>query len=126
MPTSLKQMIAAANARVRRITPEDARAIIAGSNALLVDVRDAPEVATSGMIAGAINVSRGMIEFRADPDMPSHNPAFARARPIIVYCASGGRAALAGQALLDLGYENVTNLGAFQDAVTAGMPTLPA
>jgi rhodanese-related sulfurtransferase len=126
MPTSLKQMIAAANTRVRRVTPEDARAIIAGSNALLVDVRDAPEVATSGMIAGAINVSRGMIEFRADPDMQSHNPAFVRTRPIIVYCASGGRAALAGQALLDLGYENVTNLGAFQDAVTAGMPTQPA
>ncbi len=126
MPTSLKQMIAAANAVVPRITPEDARAMLGGSNVLLVDVRDANEVAQSGMLAGAINVSRGMIEFRADPDMPSHNPAFDRRRPVIVYCASGGRSALAGKALLDLGYDQVSNLGAFQDAVTAGLPLQPA
>jgi rhodanese-related sulfurtransferase len=122
VPTNLKQMIAAANAAVRRITPEDARAMMGGSNALLVDVRDPGEVAESGMLAGAINISRGMLEFRADPDMPSHNPAFDRRRPIILYCASGGRSALAGKALLDLGYEHVSNLGAFKDAVTAGLP----
>ena len=126
MPTSLKQMIDAANAIVPRITPEDARTLMAGANALLVDVRDPGEVAQSGMLAGAINVSRGMVEFRADPAMPSHDPAFNRRRPVILYCASGGRSALAGKALVELGYENVSNLGGFQDAITAGLPTQPA
>ena len=123
---SVQSLVAAANAAVRRITPEDARAMMAASNPLLVDVRDPGEVAQSGMLAGAVNVSRGMLEFRADPEMPSHDTAFDRRRPVIVYCASGGRAALAGKALLDLGYENVSNLGAFNDAITAGLPMEPA
>jgi rhodanese-related sulfurtransferase len=56
-----------------------------------------------------------MLEFRADPEAPSHDPHFDKNKPVIVYCASGGRAALAGQALKELGYEDVYNLGGFKD-----------
>jgi rhodanese-related sulfurtransferase len=62
-----------------------------------------------------------MIEFRADPATPSHNPAFQKDRPIILYCASGGRSALAGKVLKDMGYENVQNLGGFKEAAEAGI-----
>jgi rhodanese-related sulfurtransferase len=61
-----------------------------------------------------------MIEFRADPAMPSHDKAFARDRPVILYCASGGRSALAGKVLKDFGYSKVYNLGAFKDWAAAG------
>ena len=67
MATSLKQMMEAANAAVPKITPDEAREMMAKGNTLVVDVRDAPEVEKSGKIAGAVNVSRGMLEFRADP-----------------------------------------------------------
>ena len=88
--------------------------------ALVVDVRDAPEVEKSGKVEGAVHVSRGMLEFRADPESPYHDKKFDRARPVIVYCASGGRSALSGKTLKDLGYEQVFNLGAFKDWAEAG------
>ncbi|AWL99574.1 rhodanese-like domain-containing protein [Bradyrhizobium amphicarpaeae] len=115
MPTSVKQMIEAANAAVPKITSDEAAAMIKAGNTLVVDVRDAPEVAASGKIAGAVHVSRGMLEFRADPELPSHDKAFDRSKSVILYCASGGRSALAGKLLKDMGYEKVFNLGGFKD-----------
>lgn len=115
MPTSVKQMIEAANAAVPKITSDEAAEMIRGGNTLVVDVRDAPEVAASGKIAGAVHVSRGLLEFRADPESSSHDKAFDRSKTVILYCASGGRSALAGKLLKDMGYEKVFNLGGFKD-----------
>src|SRR5437660_7844781 len=111
MATSVKQMLEAANAAVPKITPEQAGEMIGKGGTLVVDVRDAPEVAASGKVAGAVNVSRGMLEFRADPNSPYHDKNFDRGKTVIVYCASGGRSALSGKTLKDLGYERVFNLG---------------
>ena len=120
MSNGIKELLAAANAAVPRITPAEAQRMIASGGAIVVDVRDAPEVEKSGKVAGALHVSRGMLEFRADPDSPYHDKHFSRERPVIVYCASGGRSALSGKALKDLGYAEVYNLGAFNDWVSNG------
>jgi len=120
MPKSVKQMLEAANAAVPRITPAQARDMIAKGGTLVVDVRDAPEVEKSGKVAGAVNVSRGMLEFRADPESPYHDKSFAKDKAVIVYCASGGRSALAGQMLKEMGYSQVFNLGAFKDWAEGG------
>ncbi|MFZ5738504.1 rhodanese-related sulfurtransferase [Rhodopseudomonas thermotolerans] len=117
--TTLKQMMEAANAAVPRVSVDDARRLIE-QGALVVDVRDAPEVGNTGKVAGSLNISRGMLEFRADPDSPFHDKHLAKDRTVIVYCASGGRSALAGKVLKDLGYEKVFNLGAFKDWAEAG------
>ncbi|MGH7985878.1 MAG: rhodanese-like domain-containing protein [Candidatus Binataceae bacterium] len=119
MTANVKQMIEVANAAVPRITPTQAREIMAKGNALVVDVRDAPEVEQSGKVAGAVHVSRGMLEFRADPESPYHDKSFSKEKQIIVYCASGGRSALSGKVLKDMGYGQVYNLGAFKDWVAA-------
>jgi rhodanese-related sulfurtransferase len=119
MTISVKQMIEAANAVVPRISLAEARSLI-GQGALIIDVRDAPEVEKSGKVSGAVHVSRGMLEFRADPESPYHDKKFDRTRPVIVYCASGGRSALSGKTLKDLGYAKVFNLGAFKDWAEAG------
>ncbi|MBV8920217.1 rhodanese-like domain-containing protein, partial [Bradyrhizobium sp.] len=81
---------------------------------------DAGEVAASGKAAGAVNVSRGMLEFRADQDSPYHDKNFSKDKTVILYCGSGGRAALAGKTLRDLGYDKVYNVGGFKDWVEAG------
>ena len=107
MATSVKQMLEAANAVVPKITPDQAAEMIRNGNTLVLDVRDAPEVAASGKIAGAVNVSRGMLEFRADPESPYHDKNFDKGKAVILYCASGGRSALAGKLLKDMGYEKV-------------------
>src|SRR5258708_4222833 len=115
MAKNVKEMLEAANAAVPKITPDRAGELITQGNTLVVDVRDAPEVATSGKIAGAVNVSRGMLEFRADPESPYHDKNFDKGKTIILYCASGGRSALAGKLLKDMGYDNVYNVGGFKD-----------
>jgi rhodanese-related sulfurtransferase len=120
MPTSVKQMLEAANAAVPRVTPTQAREMMAKGNTLVVDVRDAPELDKTGKVAGAINVSRGMLEFRADPESPYHDKNFARDKTVILYCASGGRSALSGKLLKEMGYDQVYNLGAFKDWAEAG------
>lgn len=120
MATSVKQLLEAANAAVPRITPAEAKEMIAKGNTLVVDVRDSAEVANSGKVAGAVNVSRGMLEFRADPDSPYHDKSFDKGKTVIVYCASGGRSALSGKVLKDFGFANVYNLGAFKDWAESG------
>ena len=115
MVTSVRQMLETANAAVPKITPDQASDMIKKGNTLVVDVRDAPEVSASGKIAGAVNVSRGMLEFRADPDSPYHDKNFDKEKIVILYCASGGRSALAGKVLKDMGYDKVYNVGGFKD-----------
>lgn len=119
MALTVKDMIEAANAVIPRVDIDEARRLI-GEGALVIDVRDAPEVETSGKVAGAKHVSRGMLEFRADPGTPYHDPDFRKDRPVILYCASGGRSALSGKVLRDMGYEQVFNLGPFKGWVEAG------
>jgi rhodanese-related sulfurtransferase len=119
MAASVKQMIEAANAVVPRITPAQAREMITKGDTLVVDVRDAPEVEKSGKVAGSVHVSRGMLEFRADPESPYHDNNFAN-KTLILYCASGGRSALAGKVLKDMGYDRVYNLGAFKEWAESG------
>jgi rhodanese-related sulfurtransferase len=120
MPTNVKQLMDAANAVVPRVSPADVRAMMAKGNTLVVDVRDAPELEKSGKVAGATHHSRGMLEFRADPDSPYFDKNFSKDKNIIVYCASGGRSALAGKALKDMGYTQVFNMGAFKDWAESG------
>lgn len=120
MATGLKQLLEAANAVVPRISSAQAQAMTASGNAVVVDVRDAPEVEKSGKVAGALHVSRGMLEFRADPDSPYHDKHLRKDRAVVLYCASGGRSALSGKVLKDMGYAEVYNLGAFNDWVDNG------
>ncbi len=120
MPLTVKDMLDAANAAVPRIAPAEAVALAATPGVLVLDVRDAAEVKASGKAAGAMAVSRGLVEFRADPTSPAHDPAMKQAATILVYCASGGRSALVGKTLKDMGYGDVRNLGGFKDWVEAG------
>jgi rhodanese-related sulfurtransferase len=122
MPTTVKDLMTAARAVVPAITPAEAAKLVENNDALIVDVRDSSEVASSGKAKGAVAVSRGLLEFRADPDSPNHDPAFRKDRPIVLYCGSGGRAALAGKTLHDMGFTDVRNLGGFKDWVAAGQP----
>jgi rhodanese-related sulfurtransferase len=120
MSNSVKEMLAAANGAVPTISPQDAKALIESGQALVVDVRDGLEVKATGKIQGAKEVSRGMLEFRADPDSPYYDKAFDRDKTVIVYCASGGRSALAGKTLKDMGYKDVRNLGGFKGWADSG------
>src|SRR5437660_8836595 len=81
MALSVKDMLAAANSVVPRIQPADLRDRMSKGDVVVVDVRDAPELATGGKIKGAVHVPRGMLEFRADPKAHTTIPLLARRRP---------------------------------------------
>ena len=119
MPHTVKEMIAAADAEVPRITVAEAKALIA-DGALLVDVRDSAELQASGKAHGALHIPRGSLEFKADDTTGYHDKNLARDRAVILYCAAGSRAALAGKALKEMGYLKVFNLGGFKEWVDAG------
>jgi rhodanese-related sulfurtransferase len=120
MSNSVKDMLSAANSSVPKISPQDAAALIQRGQVLVVDVRDGLEIQSTGKVQGAKHVARGMLEFRADPDSPYYDKEFSRDKTVIVYCASGGRSALAGKTLQDMGYKDVRNLGGFKDWVENG------
>jgi rhodanese-related sulfurtransferase len=123
MPSSVREMLAEANAAVPRLDPAEVRNRMNRGDVLIVDVRDTPELAAGGKLKGAIHVSRGMLEFRADPESPYYNPAFQKDKTVLVYCASGGRSALSGKTLKDLGYQSVYNAGGFKELADAGLDT---
>jgi rhodanese-related sulfurtransferase len=126
MAKSVKDMLAEANAAVPKLSPAEAVAKMRSGDVLVLDVRDPTEVQQNGGIKGSVNVSRGMLEFRADPESQYHNPALQKDKTILLHCASGGRSALAAKTLREMGYTSVFNAGGFKDLVEAGIETEPA
>ena len=123
MVTPSMQLIGEALAEVASVSVDDALALAGGADALFVDVRERAEQ-SAGAIAGAVAAPRGFLEFIADPTSPMHNAALSAGKRLVIYCASGGRSALATKTLQDMGYSEVANLtGGFQAWTEAGGPT---
>jgi rhodanese-related sulfurtransferase len=116
-----KEMLTAANAAVPRLTGAQSKEMIGKGGVLILDVRDGTEVAQTGKLKGAVHIARGSLEGRVDPESPNYNPAFKHDQPIILHCAGGGRAGLAGKTLKDMGYTNVFNGGGFKELADAGI-----
>lgn len=115
-----------AKAQVENLTPEQVAAEIEQGDAVLVDIREPQERVATGVIPGAASAPRGMLEFYADPSLPSHKDEFERDRRIILQCASGGRSALAAKTLQEMGYTNVAHLdGGIKAWQEQGRPTEP-
>ena len=102
-------LIAEAKGRIENLSPAAVAAELEGGDVLLVDVREAEEW-QQGSIPGAIHTSRGMLEFSADPTSAYYRPGFDPAGRIILFCASGGRSALAADMLQILGYDRIAHL----------------
>lgn len=119
---SAAEMVKDAKSRTESLNADQVEREL-GEGALVVDIREPGELAQTGMIPGAVAVPRGMLEFMADPDSPSHNPALDPGRRVILHCAAGGRSALAADTLKQLGFTNVAHLDGGMTAWTeAGKP----
>lgn len=123
----VSDLIAAARTRIENLTPQQAAQEIERGDVLVVDLREAAERATTGAIPGAIAVPRGMLEFHADAATPYYREEFVPSRRIVLYCASGGRSALAGSALRDLGFDDVAHInGGLRAWTAAGLDVAPS
>lgn len=104
-----------------KITARDAVAKLAKGEITVIDVREGNEVATSGTARGGLHIPLSMIPLKANPKGPDFDARIDAAKPVGVFCAMGGRAGQAVQALQGMGYE-AHNLGGFTDWTAAGGP----
>ena len=121
--TSAKDLVAAANREVETLGVDQARTLHDRGEAVFVDVREPPEQA-KGTVPGAVLIPRGLLEFQADPTNPAHKQELHAGRKLVLYCASGGRSALAAKTLKDMGFTDVAHmLGGYTAWAEAGLPT---
>lgn len=111
MKTGYKAMIAAAEAEIETISPQEAQRLHAEAAVQFVDLRDRRELERDGRIPGAFHCPRGMLEFWIDPESPYHKPVFAADRKYVFYCASGWRSALGAKTAQDMGLDAVAHIG---------------
>ncbi len=119
---SLMDLVKAAKAEITEIDADTLQQKIdAGEDLLLVDLREPAETA-GGVIPGCIQVPRGMLEPAADLDYSGRNTELsaARDRSVVLYCASGGRSALAAATLQEMGFKNVASLAGGMTGWTKG------
>ena len=105
-----QKMLAEANAVIETVSVQDLPYLMDDPAVILVDVRETVERQSEGSIPKSIHMSRGLLEFQADPDSPAYNPAVKPDQRVVLYCGTGGRSALAAKTLLDMGYDDVLSL----------------
>ena len=128
MSLSFMQIVEAAVANVEGISPADAQQRLEQDpNALLVDVRDAGDIASTGMVSSGMNISLGMLPIKADLELPEdwREPGLQdRSRQVITTCQLGPNAAIGAKLLKDMGFTNVTYMdGGMEAWKAAGLPT---
>jgi rhodanese-related sulfurtransferase len=116
-PPVVQEMVAKARTAIKVVPAADVKALIdKKENILLLDVRDPGEY-TAGHFPGAMNISRGTLEFNVFSKIPDQNAK------IYVYCKTKARSTLATKTLTDLGYKNAMLVDiSFEDWVKAGYP----
>ena len=120
----IKALVAEANAEIETLNVEAARKLHGQPGVTFIDLRDPRELWRDGGMPGAINVTRGMLEFWIDPESPYFKDFFASGNKFVFFCAGGMRSALAAKTAQDMGLDNVAHVGggytAWRDA---GGPT---
>ena len=128
MAKTFRQMVSEAREQVDVLSPQDAqKKMQADSNVVVVDVREAEDLAATGVVPGAVNIPLGMLPLRADTELPENlrDPRLQdRSTPVITTCGGGGQAALAAKTLKDMGFTNVSMIdGGTRGWKEAGLPT---
>ncbi|NBD30272.1 MAG: rhodanese-like domain-containing protein [Alphaproteobacteria bacterium] len=117
MAKTVEELVKAARAEVPAISPAEAKRLYGSEGAVFLDVREPVEVAV-GKVKGAVAIPRGVLEFQVG-SAENRPDALSEDKTVVVYCAGGGRAALAGQTLKTMGFKDVRNLGGYKDWVEA-------
>jgi len=96
---------------VKTITPGEALEKLEKNQCNLIDIRDALELQREGTIENSFNIPRGLLEFFIHPESPYvEKEKLDLNKEIILFCAAGGRSALAAKTLKDMGFEKVSHV----------------
>ena len=128
MAKTFMQMAEEAMAEVEGVGPlEVQQRLEQNPDALVVDVRDAEDIPSTGLAARGLNVSLGMLPVKADQELPEEwrdSRLQDRSRQVIVTCQTGENAARGGKLLKEMGFTNISYMeGGMEAWKAAGLPT---
>lgn len=118
-----KALLAEAEAKVKTLSVDEAKALCGRDDTVFVDLRDPREREREGKMPGAFHCPRGMLEFWIDPESPYAKPIFQEDKQFVFFCAGGWRSALAAQVAQEMGLKPVAHIaGGFGAWKKAGAP----
>ena len=126
MPIKSSQtLISEALKEIKTISPAEALKLSNENKCNLIDIRDAVELQREGRIKNSFHISRGLLEFAVHPDSPyAQKENLDVNKELVLFCAAGGRSALAAKTLKDMGFEKVSHIeGGFVAMKNSGFET---
>lgn len=103
-------LVTEAKQHIDNLSPQEMKQEMESDDTVIVDIRDHRELYQLGKVPGAVHAPRGMLEFWVDPASEYYRSVFQPEKRYVLYCAGGGRSALAAKAMKDMGYPNVGHL----------------
>ncbi len=108
---TVQTLVSEAMQEIKTISIDDAYKLSEENNCNLVDIRDKVELDKTGTLENSINIPRGLLEFQLDPNSPLfQNGIIDPNKEIVLFCAAGGRSALATKTLKEMGYKKVCHI----------------
>ena len=126
MPIKSSQtLISEALKEIKTISPAEALKLSNENKCNLIDIRDAIELQREGRIENSFHISRGLLEFAIHPDSPyAQKEKLDPNKELVLFCAAGGRSALAAKTLKEMGFEKVSHIeGGFAAMKNSGFVT---
>jgi len=117
MAATPHDLVVEAKSQIKEVGTADAQQLL--GKRVVIDVREYDEYA-AGHLPGAINIPRGILEFKIGmvPECANKDGAF------LIYCRTSGRAALSAVQLQKIGYTNVISMaGGYETWNNENRPT---
>ncbi len=108
---SPQTLVSEALNEVKTITPEEAMKLKSENKCNLIDIRDAVELQRLGTIENSFHIPRGLLEFSIHPESAYvQNNQLDLNKETVLFCAAGGRSALAAKTLKEMGFDKVSHV----------------
>ena len=108
---TVQTLVSEAMQEIETISADDAHKLFEENNCNLIDIRDKVELDKTGTLENSINIPRGLLEFQFDPNSSLiQNGIIDLNKETVLFCAAGGRSALAAKTLNEMGYKKVSHI----------------
>ena len=123
---SAKTLVADALSQIKTISPSEALDLSNKNECNLIDIRDGIELQNLGRIENSFHISRGLLEFSLHPDSAYVlNNNLDLNKEIVLFCAAGGRSALAAKTLKEMGFKKISHVeGGFGEMSNSGFKVI--
>ena len=123
---SVQTLVAEALSEIKTISPKEALELSNKNQCNLIDIRDGLELQKLGRIENSFHISRGLLEFSINPDSAYvQNNNLDLNKEIVLFCAAGGRSALAVKTLKEMGFKKVSHIeGGFGNMSNSGFKVI--